>query len=152
MIKRLLCAIAVVSLVGTADLAAQGGLRYGPQVSYADDADFGIGGRLEIPVPVQRLSIITSFDIFFPGNSVDYWEINGNAKYAFALAESILGPYLGAGLHLARASANGNGNTELGANILGGMEFDTGPVVPFAELRVELGGGEQFVLTGGLLF
>ena len=39
-----------------------------------------------------------------------------------------------------------------GFNILGGTLFGSGPVHPFVELRFELAGGEQFVLSAGVLF
>ena len=43
-------------------------------------------------------------------------------------------------------------DTDLGINLLAGTQFGTKAVTPFVELRVELAGGEQFVITGGLLF
>jgi hypothetical protein len=38
-------------------------------------------------------------------------------------------------------------------NLLGGIRFNTSrSLQPFAEARIELGGGEQLVLAGGFLF
>lgn len=61
-------------------------------------------------------------------------------------------PYLGGGLNIARVEAGTLEDTELGVNIVGGSKFDAEGVTPFVEARVEIEGGEQFVLTGGFLF
>lgn len=82
---------ALLVLGGAADAGAQ---RFGLQASYADDTDFGVGGRIEIPLALS-----------------------------------------GAGV-LSRAFAAGS--------------FDCG-LSMYAEARAELGGGEQFVITVGLL-
>jgi outer membrane immunogenic protein len=136
---------------------AQAQARFGAQLSYGDDSDLGIGVRVKADtprlIPGSPLSFIGSFDWFFPGNSVDYFEINANLAYNFTVAGSPIRPYAGGGLNLARASVANNSNTELGLNILGGVNFRAmGRLQPFAEIRLELSGGEQFVLTGGFYF
>ena len=114
---------------------------------------------------------IGSFDYFFPddgsgsveGVSYDlsYFEVNANVAYPFVIEDSPLLPYVGGGLNLARISLDldmpgasaSESETELGLNLLGGSKFDIGAaVVPFLEFRVELSGGEQFVISGGILF
>ena len=58
------------------------------------------------------------------------------------------------GVHKSKEFDDGRSasDTDLGLNLLGGTLFGRGKVNPFVELRVELAGGEQFVLTGGVLF
>lgn len=159
---------ATALLFGAAPAAAQLGI--GPQISYADDFDLGIGGRLQFGMGTLfgdegfagSLIGITTFDWFFPDcGDIDcsYLEFNANAAYPFA-RQSEFSPYVGAGLHFARWSSDadtGLGNlgkdaTEIGLNLLGGLLYDLGTFSAYGEGRFEIGGGEQFVLTFGLLF
>ena len=135
---------------------------FGVQLDWGNDPNFGIGGRGVFPlgslVPGTPLDGIVSFDYFFPGNSVHYWEINGNVVYRFRMPRaSSVGPYAGAGLNIAHASlsgVSGSGATEAGLNLLGGTTFKLkgSTLVPFAEARGEIGGGKTFILTGGVRF
>jgi hypothetical protein len=134
-------------------------IQFGVQLSYADDAELGIGGRLRHSLrslfPRAPLTGAFTADIFFPGNSVDYFELNYNVVYNFTLASAPrVSPYVGGGLNFARISFGNANNTDLGLNIVGGANFRSAGarVMPFVEIRVEAGGGEQLVLTGGILF
>lgn len=155
----------VMALAALAAVPARGQERpfnLGAQLSWGDDADLGLGvryeNRLDRLAPSVPLRVIGSFDWFFPGNDVTYWELNANVAYQFTLQNSRIGPYAGGGLNIARASVDVAGvgsasDTEVGLNLLGGIRFpSTGRLTPYVEIRLELGGGEQFVLTGGLLF
>jgi len=136
---------------------------FGLQLDWGNDPNFGIGGRGVFPlgslVPGTPLDGIVSFDYFFPGNSVKYWEINGNVAYRFRVpARSSLRPYAGGGLNIAHASVSVAGvsvsDTKAGLNVLGGTTFKVkgSNLIPFAEARGELGGGKTFILTGGVRF
>ena len=140
--------------------------RFGVQGSWADDADFGIGARVELGLPnlltsegpLANTFLIGSFDYFFPDvDALDYWEINANL--AVPLVASGIDPYVGAGLNVAHASVSTEflgeeiegSDTEIGLNLLGGLRIPIGGLATFVEGRFELGGGEQFVLTFGAL-
>ncbi len=152
--------------VGAGTLQAQTRpVQFGGQLSFANDYNFGIGARvvgdLQSMIPGARnWSVIGSFDWFFPGNSLTYWELNGNAVYNFQIAGSTLGPYAGGGLDIAHWSTSAavppgfaTSFTRLGLNVVGGTTFKTGgSIKPFVELRGELRDGGQFVISGGLLF
>ncbi len=155
--RALLLAGASLFLLGPAATQAQTSI--GGQVSWADDADIGLGARAFLPIPAlhPQLAFVPSFDVFFPGSDLSYWELNANIHYTFVTDNSNLSPYVGAGLNFARASARVGpvgrvSESEVGVNVLGGLRFPMGGFSPFVEARVELGGGEQFVLAGGLLF
>ena len=132
------------------------------QLDWGSDPDFGIGGRGVFPLrslfPKTPLDGIVSFDYFFPGNNVKYWEINGNVAYHFRVPpRSSLGPYAGGGLNIAHASVtgvSGSGATKAGLNLLGGTTFKVkrSTLTPFVEGRGEIGGGKTFILTGGVRF
>src|SRR5437764_9606384 len=136
---------------------------FGLQLDWGNDPNFGIGGRGVFPLgsllPGTPLDGIVSFDYFFPGNSVKYWEINGNVAYRFRVpARSSLRPYAGGGLNIAHASVSVAGvsasDTKAGLNVLGGTTFKVkrSTLIPFVEGRGELGGGKTFILTGGVRF
>ena len=136
---------------------------FGLQLDWGNDPNFGIGGRGVFPlgslVPGTPLDGIVSFDYFFPGNSVKYWEINGNVAYRFRTPRgSSLGPYAGGGLNIAHFSASAGtlsvSDTKAGLNLLGGTTFKVkrSNLIPFVEGRGELGGGKTFILTGGVRF
>lgn len=143
------------------DLETTRQTRIGAQASYGlgtsetiRNADLGIGGRAEIPFTLSDtpLKAIGSVDLFFPGDDITYWEINANLGYRFPVSRPReVRPYLGGGLVVANAS-NGSSESEIGLNLLGGVEIPTERVAPFVEARLELQGGEQLVLTGGVLF
>jgi len=124
---------------------ARAQVRFGAQASVADDVDLGLGARVLFSLKQfsERLEGIASFDWFFPdsGAGVDwtYFELNGNVVYSIPLSNT----------SALRPSAS---DTEIGLNLLGGSKFGSGRITPFAELRLELGGGEQFVISGGILF
>jgi opacity protein-like surface antigen len=116
---------------------------------------------LESLFPKTPLDGIVSFDYFFPsapaGTSAHYWEINGDVAYRFRVPRSSLAPYAGGGLNIAHASATAGAvsasTTKAGLNLLAGTTFKVkASVTPFAEARVELGGGKTFILTGGIRF
>ena len=166
--RSLLMAIVMVA-AASAPAAAQ--TVFGPQISWGDDSDLGIGARLETPLsqlmtatdqesPLNDMWLIGSFDWFFPGDAMEgmdltYWEINANLAYPFDVEG--LRPYAGGGLNIAHAGVDFEDNTffedmsetEVGLNVLGGLKFLLGTLDAFAEARIELGGGEQFVLSGG---
>ncbi len=140
--------------------------RFGVQVSWADDADVGVGAHVDFPMSAafagQPLFLQVSGDFFFPGNDVTYFELNGNLLYKFRLQASPIAPYAGGGLNFAYAKIGGGcsnvagadcSNTDLGLNLVGGIQFpNAGRLLPFVQARFEISGGEQFVLSGGVHF
>ena len=132
--------------------------RFGFQVSYGDDSNFGVGGRVRYGMqslfPNAPLSSIASAEIYFPGNSVTWLDFNYNVVYNFRPAGAPkLTPYAGGGLNFVHVSGGGTSASRLGLNVLGGTEFrSTGRVTPFAEIRLSMGDASQLVLTGGIKF
>lgn len=137
-------------------------ISFGAQASFADETDFGIGARIYAGLPLTGLELVGAFDYFFPSEEgLNYFEVNANALYSLPLAGMTgFRPYVGGGLNIARASVDipeeleefldSSSNTEIGLNLIGGLEFGFGPIKPFAELRAQISGGEQIVLTGGI--
>jgi hypothetical protein len=74
--------------------------------------------------------------------------------------KSIMGLYVGAGLNYANYDVDceicdafdvDTGGSDIGLNLLGGWNF-SGSKGPFVQAKIVLGGGEQFVVTGGIRF
>ena len=175
-------AVLVVSLgLVVAAQPAQAQLAFGPQLVWGDDADFGIGGRLDFDLagplaiedgPLQNLFGSATGSYFFddcPSRTPDlvdcsFIEFNGNANVPFTIEDSSTEGYLGAGLHLARFSVDTNGpveepglfipvtDTEIGLNLLGGFKFPFSDLTAFVEGKLGLVGAQQFVLSAGILF
>src|SRR2546427_631812 len=142
---------------------------FGPELNWSSDVDFGIGARGVFPLqslfPKTPLDGIVSFDYFFPSHTTctgsHYWEINGNVATRFTVqARSSFRPYAGGGLNIIHASSTvtiagqtvSGSDTKAGLNLLGGTTFKLkgSKLTPFAEARGEIGGGETFILPGGV--
>jgi opacity protein-like surface antigen len=150
--------VAVLAGLFALALAPEGSeaqVRFGGQLNFADETDFGLGPRVAFDLEElgPRFQIIGTWDIYFPENdAVDFWELNGNIVYRFDLPETEgVDPYGGGGLNVARTEVGDVGDTDLGLNILGGVEFPLASVTPFVELRVTAEGADQFYITGGVL-
>jgi opacity protein-like surface antigen len=156
---RVFAAVAAALVIGTADAEAQ---AFGVQGNWGDDTDLGIGARLELGLPnvfttegpFSNTYFIGSFDWFFPDcDECTYWELNANL--AVPITATTIDPYAGIGLNIAHVSVDVGGSdvsdTDVGLNLLGGLRFNLGTIGAFTEGRFELGGGEQFVLTFGVL-
>lgn len=161
--RKLLLSTCLALLILTPG-ALQAQISIGGQVSWGDDSDLGLGARgtFRLPTKAAPLEIIGTVDYFFPGDvaglDLTYWEINANLVYLFRVPAPIVTPYAGAGLNLAHASIDGGtpgvelSDTQLGLNFLGGAKFNVGSVTPFGELRMEFDGGDQFLISAGVLF
>jgi hypothetical protein len=161
--KRIVPLIGITFLALAATRPAHAQLHFGPQLNWASNSiGVGVGGRLEASLSkatgVKGLGVIGSFDFFFPGSNVNYFEVNANGTYAFEIPNSKIAPYAGAGLVIAHTSVSncpftGCSATNVGLNLLGGVNFPSmGTITPFAELRLELRTGSAVVITGGVLF
>lgn len=149
------------ALVLAVPATAVGQVSFGPQLSFGDDTDLGIGGRVVANVEsLQHWDFVGTFDVWFPDDrgttDVSAWEANGNLAYNFVVEDSSLNPYAGAGLSIFHFSIEDDGfdddDTQLGLNFFGGLKFPGQSMTPFVEIRGVLEGAEQVVITGGILF
>lgn len=146
--------LGVSALWGAREAHAQ--TMFGAEAMVGTDTEFGLGGRLHVDLEpgVPNLEVMGSFDYFFPDGPTDYWEINGNVWYRIPVrGSSTAVPYAGGGLnigHLDREATEDD--TDVGINLGGGVRFLFENTIPFLEARVTIGGVEQFVIGGGVLF
>jgi opacity protein-like surface antigen len=160
--KRLLTPLAGILIVLATVTTAEAQMQYGAQLSYGDDVDFAVGGRVGLSLDnyLEKLEGVVSFDWFFPGDNQTFWTINANAHYPIPLEGGSIMPYAGAGLGIAYYSYDlgflGDfDETKFNLNLIAGTKFsEKGSFTPFAELRLPLGGfdGIGFFLCGGVWF
>lgn len=163
---------AAVSFGASSEAEAQ--FTFGPQAAFHDDADLGVGAWFSVPMPSihEQISILANFLYFFPDGGSDfgvaeidvsYWELNGGLKYDFPTSGAIT-PFVMAGIQYAKYSIDydgpgddlfdtGYGDGDIGLNVGGGLTTSLGDsLTGLLGGRLELGGGEGFVLEAGLGF
>jgi len=156
--RKLLCCIALIGMM-SAPFAVEAQTLAGPMLAYSDDASaFGVGGFIAIPLPSlnPQISLVPNGAWYFP-DAGNLFEINGDLLYSFPVsADSPVQPWAFAGLNIARFSIDTQfgdfSDTNVGVNLGGGVTFSTGSLSPFAGAKVELEGGESFIIFGGLSF
>lgn len=140
--------------------------KVGGQVTFGDDADFGIGPRAQVSLPwiSPGIRVAGSFDYFFPdsglgdpGGDYDYRELNFNVLGDISLPRvTNLVPYVGGGMNVAWESipVDGMEGAEerlFGLNVMAGFRFPLVGFTPFVEARYEIKGGRQLLVAGGIL-
>ena len=135
---------------------AQAQATLGPAIAYHDDFNLGLGAGLNVPVQEfgRGVSIMADFFYFFPDNDLNYLELNGNLTYSFPLEGWSATPYILGGVNVANISQDltDESSTELGVNLGGGIYFDMGRFRPTIGAKIEVSGGEGFVVFGHLPF
>jgi hypothetical protein len=128
---------ALLILVASGIVRAQTNRAHiGPHVAYNFDVEeFALGAQLGLPV-AQRLEFYPSFDYYFvdPGS---LWAVNADLKWRIA-HDRPNWLYVGGGLNIKRREVGDVVHTDLGANLLVGVEPLRGRVHPFGEFRAIL--------------
>ena len=129
----------------------------GPQGGFAtNDYDAFIGAQVSYTV-AKQVDIYPSFDIYFPGNNVTAWAINGDVRYWPKLNMPHPGLYVGGGLNITHVSVDlgalgSTSDTKAGLGLLGGWQFHTSSLLPFAQLKIVIGDADRVEFGGGLNF
>lgn len=165
--------IASVLFLGLALLAAppvqaQADFKLGPRVT-ADQGDISDapGSSLAIGVdarvrsedfPIQANG---AFDYYPADDDLSFYTFDVNLVYLFTGDEQSATPYAGLGLGATRTASDldvageafDESNTELGVNLVGGVEFNLGGITPFVQGQFTNGEDiDRFAISGGLLF
>ncbi len=131
---------------------------------FADDVKFGVRGgyytKVEKPFVGAELLVGVAPRFFFNPNVeyvfVDngtYMTFNGDFHYDFPTHSSTY-VWLGAGPALVRVDPEGpaGANTDLAANLLGGIGFRTGSVIPYIQAKAIIKSDSLFSVAVGLRF
>ncbi|MCI0435918.1 MAG: hypothetical protein L0271_20080 [Gemmatimonadetes bacterium] len=160
----LLTALALLSLTAP-PVSAQ--LRIAPEVSWGDDVDLGIGGRLLLNLNrlvssegtggiAGKLDAFGAFDYFTGCHDCSYYEITTGLLLPLTIRR--IGPYIGVGANFGHFSADevspgiDASDTDIGLALMLGLLFPLGQQQAFLELRRTAGGGEHTVITFGVQF
>lgn len=115
-----------------------------------DSGNIHLGGDLLFPLvelsPAVKLSIWPNA-AFIIADGPEGVLLNCDFPFEFAIADSIVQPFLGPGLGVAIF----DGHARLKLNVFGGVFIDTGTVRPFAELAVRFIHGTPVDLLAGVL-
>lgn len=144
----LLPGLLVMLGVSAAAAGAQQSTHVGGRVGYDfDTREVLFSANLTVPM-TSRLEFYPSLDVYTPdqGNRIGY---NGDLKYRFPMTG---GPqfYAGGGIGVVSRTVGDFSDTDLGANLLLGLESRTGTVHPFVEGKVLLHDNSRFQLFGGV--
>ena len=154
-VSRVLVVLLLLALMAsTADaqrrrraIVTQSGPRYGAHLGYNFHVkEVLLGVQLSYPI-TPDLDLYPTFDYYFvSGGSL--WSLNFDLKFRPPTAYRAW--YVGGGLNYSHASANGNGASDTGLNLLTGLEGRRGRTRPYVEGKFILGNGSSFQLVGGV--
>lgn len=127
-----------------ADLGVRGGY-------YFDIGEPFVGVEFIAPV-ARRVYFNPNFEWVFVEN-LSYLTVNADFHYDFPTRGSNF-VWAGAGLGLLRADPEGPGNadTDPALNLLAGIGFPTGGMIPYFQAKLIVNGGSEFVLAFGVRF
>ncbi|NNE43584.1 MAG: hypothetical protein HKN12_05210 [Gemmatimonadetes bacterium] len=137
---------------------------YGPRAGFSADPDqFVIGAFADWGPLAPMLHLVTSGEIGF-GNDITVLQFNGDALYRFEGADTPVVFFAGGGLGIARwsidvpavpgfTSGGSVSSTEVGLNLVGGLEKDLGGYkTGSVELRIGVGDLPDFKVMVSLGF
>lgn len=141
MIRRVSGSVVFAALLALSAVPTQAQVLLGPEVAWNDDADFGVGVGVETRLPSLHpaISFMGDFLWFFPDFDADYFEFNGNLTYDLPLEETTVVPFALAGLNVATVDGSGDGDTDVGLNLGGGVKFNMGSFRPRVAGRFAVG-------------
>lgn len=117
-------------------------LKIGPRVTIdvADIDETAIGGTIRVTGEGFPLQASGAFDVYASEDDATIFTVDLNAHYLIDLARWF-SPYLGAGGGVTRISGrDGLGSeTDLGLNLVGGLEIDVQIITLFTQSQLTLG-------------
>jgi len=118
-----------------------------------------VGEYTDVEEPMVGVEILTKIAprwFFNPNieyvfvNHGDLVTFNADVHYDFATRAPVI-VWAGGGLAIVHENIV-ESDTNLGANILGGVGWRVGEVIPYVQLKALLGDRDDFVIAGGLRF
>lgn len=141
---------------GAPDAFAFGMTGFGGKLGYVSpegaDGTVGVAGHLEFEQPGSRVHLIPSV-MYWNADGISDLSANADAYYHFN-SEGTVTPYLGAGLgvNVFEFERSDRSDTELGANLVGGLRIPGNSAHFFMETRLTISDITQLGLLGGVTF
>lgn len=142
--------IVAALLLTSADVSAQASTHVGARLGYNFESDEAIlGANLTVPIST-RIEFYPSLELYVPdrGNKVGF---NGDVR-VFLPTRPSYNLYAGGGLGLVNRNLDAISNTDVGVNLLFGIESRIGRIHPLGEARLLLHDDTQLVLFAGVNF
>jgi hypothetical protein len=144
------------ALAAALPLAPEARAQISPGLHVARAADSfdgvnGVGGSVELSLPVLPVSFVLAGEYFFPGcDGCSLW--GGSADIHLSLPLPVIRPYAAAGPVLRNIDVSDTRVRTGGFGLGGGVNLKTPIVGAFAEARYEILGdsGDQFVFRLGI--
>ena len=116
------------------------------------DGTMTVGAHLEFAQPESRVHLIPSL-MYWQTNDFSDFSANADLYYHF-VREGLVTPYLGAGLgiNFFNNDRSDQSDTQLGANLFGGIRLPASSFNYFLEGRYTASDVNQFALLGGITF
>lgn len=146
--SRVLLGSFAAGLALATSAGAQRSAHVGARVGYNFRTEEAIlSANLTVPM-TSRVEFYPSLDIYTPDHGTRMG-FNGDVKVSFPMNP---GPqfYVGGGVGVVNRTEDDFSDTDVGANLLMGLESRSGWIHPFAEGKVLLHDRSQFQLIGGL--
>jgi hypothetical protein len=141
MIRRILTAVALLVCAAGVTRAEAQRSHFGVRGGYNFDIEEGsIGAQLHLPLS-SSIELYPSFDYYFV-NTGNLLGISGDLKFRTPGAPL----YFGGGLNV----LTGDGNSDTGFDLFGGLETRYGQTHPFVEARALIHDGSALQLLFGL--
>lgn len=157
-----LSVVLLLALILPLEAEAQSQFKVGPRlgIDAGDIEEVFIGADARISSPALPVTVNPTFDFYFTPENTTFWSLSGNALYPFGVNNQSFTPYAGAGLGLYRQSVDTQvgsvSSTDLGLNLLFGLEFPLQTVRPFVEAQFTPVFADDsynlFTVKGGILF
>ncbi|MFP4227986.1 MAG: hypothetical protein ACLFTE_04065 [Salinivenus sp.] len=157
-----LSAVFFLVLMLPTNAEAQTEVAVGPRIGIdvGDVEEVFIGADARITSPSLPVVVNPTFDYYFTPDGFTFWGLSGNALYPFGIDNQQFTPYAGGGLGIYSRSVDAQfgsaSSTDLGLNLLFGIQFPLESVRPFAEAQFTPvfadGSYNLFSIKGGLLF
>lgn len=143
----LLLALGALALAPVA--SAQTRFEAGAGYNFDAEAAF-IGAGARIPMRTYPITLAPHVDYYFVD---DVTVLQGNIDGLYSFPGVSFSPYVGGGLGLVYATADGESDTEAGLNLLFGAEFNTtSRLRPYAQVRATINDGTSIGVSGGVIF
>jgi hypothetical protein len=132
--------------------ASAGDTKFGVRGGYYTDIGDPFLGAEVLTRVTNRIYFNPNFEYVFV-EDVTYWTLNGDFHYDFP-THSRSYVWAGAGLGLKHVDPAGddNGDSDAALNLLAGIGFQAGSVIPYFQAKVILDGGSEFALAFGVRF
>lgn len=146
--KALVSALSVVVLCGLAEVAdAQ--VRFGIRAGeYTDVSEPFLGAEIITPIGGNWFFNPNVEWVFLDDG--DLATINADIHYDFSTGSRAF-VWAGGGLAVVYENV-GESETDLGANVLAGVGWNVGEVIPYVQIKGLLGDRDDFVVMGGIRF